>query len=104
MTSIPEMTNEQLDKLIAERRGEKVGLPHKENSLFHFTVIPSYTTDPRYAMKLLKEMAEGHCFGGLVINIDKWGVDYKSGHNTYKRVNADTPERAIAEAWMEWAK
>lgn len=104
--TISDMTNEQLDKLIAEKRGYVLtgyGMwtpPGKQENFDNFILgLPGFTTDPRYAMELLKEMVDT----GNTIVIFKEGNKYTLDGEADNCVGvADTPERAIAEAWLQW--
>ena len=124
--TISEMSNAELDRLIAERRGWEYSargfevhigsglrFPYKNKITGKFDVrYPSFTTDPRYAMELLKEMAEHH----VILSYEKnwnlmpddqnmyWIVHFPLWLN-FTRIQriltyADTPERAISEAWL----
>ena len=62
MTPISEMTNDELDRYIAEKKGWKywdeyqcwLNPTHRELGIIY--ELPSYTTDPRYAIELLEEL------------------------------------------------
>jgi len=89
--TINEMTNDELDRHIAELKGT-VSRDHRET-------YPCYTTDTRYAMELLKEMVDTGNTIVLFKENDKYTLD---GEEDNCVGVADTPERAIAEAYAEW--
>lgn len=111
MKPISEMTNAELDKLIAEKRGWKVV---SVTSAFSLSVTkdvwinpsgyaensPSFTTDPRYAMELLEEMPNPQ----ITKDIDFWRVvpDVDSDMEHYVIGDNIDLKRAIAEAYAEW--
>ena len=106
MTLISEMTNDELDRYIAEKRGWKywdeyqcwLNPTHRELGIIY--ELPSYTTDPRCAMELLKEMS--NC--ALKRWGDKWccGIYNDKGYLENQANIYDTPERAISEAYAQW--
>ena len=109
--TISSLTDAELDRMIAEKRGwRKIDFGRGEIVWRYMNDFPMYkddeapvhfTTDPRYAMELLKEMIDT----GNTIVIFKEGDKYTFDGEADKCVGvADTPERAIAEAWMEWKK
>lgn len=106
------LTDEELNEAIALKRGWLLktcacGCPGCRDWWmtpdggvdYNQTDPPDYTHDWRLCGDLLEEMAMDG--GGLSFMV-KWHVDYKAGHNTYKMVSADTPQRAICEAWLAW--
>ena len=106
--TISEMTNDELDRMIAEKKlrpliAERMHTEHDidlaTERLLEGSIRP-YSTDPRYAMELLKEMADT---GGL-IEIDKVGKDYRICFSDFIDVITEGFYRAIAIKWMEWAK
>lgn len=138
MTAISDLTNEQLDRHIAERRGwtyididywgsekglqkelgedwfdtadgndETIG-EHWINISLHaikeYEGEFRYTTDPRCAMELLKEMQEKGYHVRIVLNpvSMRTYVELESATARIKTIIADTPERAIAEAYVLW--
>lgn len=119
MTAISDLTNEQLDKVIAERRGWKLASKHKYKEWRKywlspeqenvpgadgiFVDCPSFTADPRYAMELAKEMQEKGYHVRIVLNpvSMRTYVELESATARIKTIIADTPERAIAESWAQ---
>lgn len=110
MTAISDLTNEQLDKLIAEKKGwihkhcEVCGGWHWWIDADTFVNDVQFTTDPRYAMELAKEMQEKGYHVRIVLNpvSMRTYVELESATARIKTIIADTPERAIAEAWYQW--
>ena len=109
MTDYSKMPDEELNEVIAVKKGWKLwscvdcmheywvtpngGVDYNQSD------PPDYTHSWELCGELLEEMAMD---GGGISFMTKWHVDYKAGHNTYKMASADTPQRAICEAWLAW--
>ena len=99
-TNITSLTNEELDRRIAEIKLTEIAKTkftderdiEKFVHLFLGIATREFTTDPRYAMELLKEMPKGF----RVWQTHKGWICAKI--NSIWR-QADTLERAIAEAY-----
>ena len=119
MTPISEVTNEELDRYIAELRGWKTV---EVTSAFSLTAIknvwinplgyaenlPHPTTDPRYAMELLKEMPFHTSLHNYGNELDGTTIHWSCIVTNLLRPSevvqaiAYTPERAISEAYAQW--
>lgn len=64
----------------------------------------SFTTDPRYAMELAKEMQSAGYHVRIRLNPvqNLTFVEVESNIAAFPEVEADTPERAISEAYAQW--
>ena len=116
MTPISELTNAELDELIFKLQGwvklQPPAYPKWQHpgidgtKLWFEDYIPSPTTDPRYAMELLKEMATDKNLQWVALeyqpSILKWKLDMLRIPDYQILSYADTPERAIAEAYAQW--
>ena len=77
MTPISEMTNAELDELIAKLRGwewfarHEVWLNPTHRELGILNELPSSTTDPRYAMELLIELPIAERMQAVSVVADK---------------------------------
>lgn len=111
MIPISELTNAELDKLIAEKRGWKIcDCNHCKKHNYHIWLdpkgglnledCPSFTTDPRYAMELLEEMPKP----SIVKNTDYWTVIPDIETPDEYMIVADNIDlkRAISEAYAQW--
>lgn len=117
MTPISEMTNEQLDRWIAEKKGWS----HIPNGHWKWVYYyedeesegdyrydpPSFTTDARYAFELLEEMAKDNPY--------TMKIEYNPATNSWTILAQTSKDkwipdafsslrltRAICEAWAQW--
>lgn len=101
------MTNDELDEHIAKLRGWKYNAPSKLWVLINNNRVDDmrvncvpFTTDPRYAMELLKEMPMPHISKG----VDFWRViPDVDAPDEYMIVACHIDLfRAISEAYAQW--
>ncbi len=105
MTDYSKMTDDELNEAIAIKKGWSRYIHHDENGLWDewytprhkpsiYNQIPKHTHDWRLAGELLEEMPGsvelGRCIRGWYCML------------RYSLVFAQTPQRAICEAWLEW--
>jgi hypothetical protein len=112
MIDYSKMTDEELNEAIALKRGWKkvrilVGLSIErclwDNGHYQHTSAPHYTHDWRLAGELLEEMRD-KCLVSLMngrLDNPSWLCSIFSNMVGISTI-ADTPQRAICEAWLAW--
>lgn len=64
--------------------------------------IPDYTHSWELCGELLEEMQPADVDLMYFMSLNKWGVDWVDNDDVEHEVVADTPTRAICEAWLAW--
>ena len=114
MTAYSQMSDDELNRLIAERRGWTnfalddrigdliawMGMPPDWQARNRVTV-PGYSSDLNAAAELLKDIPNG----GLYFDEDeqKWGTNgWFDGTGLVADAMHDQPARAVSESWLLW--
>ena len=115
MTDYSKMTDEQVNEAIFRAKGW-VYLPppavpawqrptknNVDSRFWYFSFPPDYTHDWKLAGELLEEMkgrevSLEYCLDPL----EKWYCELLVTNTMVEAYPADTPQRAICEAWLAW--
>ncbi len=64
--------------------------------------LPDYTHSWELCGELLEEMKSADVDLMYFKTLNKWGVDWLDNDEVEYERDADTPQRAICEAWLAW--
>jgi hypothetical protein len=113
MSNYSTMSDEELNEAIAIKTGWSRYTHHDENGLWDewytprgkpsiYNQIPKYIHSWELAGEMLEEMRASLCFDS---DTGLWECEYFTQYGEdeiHRFVRANTPQRAICEAWLAW--